>query len=67
MKWLKKQIAKAVEKEFKVDVLSVKTIVLKGKRVRIRGTNREKTGEIIKKAVVQLKKDQKISVFEVAK
>ncbi|OGY30560.1 MAG: 50S ribosomal protein L23 [Candidatus Woykebacteria bacterium RIFCSPLOWO2_01_FULL_41_12] len=63
----KKQIAKAVEKEFKVDVLSVKTIVLKGKRVRIRGTNREKTGEIIKKAVVQLKKDQKISVFEVAK
>jgi len=63
----KKQIAKAVEKEFKVDVLSVRTSVLKGKRVRIRGTNRDKTGKIIKKAVVQLKKDQKISAFEVAK
>ena len=63
----KKQIAKAVEKEFKVTVLSVRTIVLKGKRVRIRGTNRDKTGKIIKKAVVQLKKDQKISAFEVAK
>ena len=34
----KKTITKAVKEEFNVDVLAVRTRILKGKRVRIRGT-----------------------------
>ncbi|MEX0622195.1 MAG: 50S ribosomal protein L23 [Candidatus Woykebacteria bacterium] len=63
----KKEIAKGVEKTFKVDVVDVKTRILKGKRKRIRGTFVERAGPKIKKATVRLGKDQKISVFEVSK
>jgi large subunit ribosomal protein L23 len=63
----KKEIARAVENSFDVDVLSVKTRIIKGKRSRIRGTSRERLGKKIKKATVELEKDQKISAFEVTK
>lgn len=63
----KKEIAKAVESNFDVDVLSVRTRISKGKRIRIRGTSRETVGKHIKKATVSLAKDQKISAFEVGK
>jgi large subunit ribosomal protein L23 len=63
----KKSIADEVKKAFNVDVLAVRTRILKGKRRRIRGTRLEKTGPLIKKATVKVGKNQKISVFEVAK
>ncbi len=62
----KYQIAQAVKKSFGVDVLSVRTRILKGKRVRIRGTRLERPGPIRKKATVEITKGQKISAFETA-
>lgn len=63
----KKEIAKAVEKNFEVDVVAVRTRISKGKRIRIRGTSRETEGKHIKKATVELVKDQKIPAFDVGK
>lgn len=60
----KKKIADAVQEAFKVDVLDVKTRILKGRRVRVRGTFRQKETGKIKKATVKLASGQKISVFE---
>jgi large subunit ribosomal protein L23 len=60
----KKQIANAVEKNFKVDVVNVATRILKGERVRLRGRTQERKGSKVKIATVILKKDQKIPVFE---
>lgn len=63
----KEQIAKLVNLKFSVDVLSVKTINLP-KRIKMQ---RSKKGYFevagIKKAIVKLKKGQKIPLFEVAK
>lgn len=62
----KQQIATAVKKAFSVDVLEVKTRILKGRRVRVRGTRLENKGPKIKKATVKVASGQKISVFETA-
>ena len=62
----KYQIARAIKKAFDVDVLEVNTRVLKGRRIRVRGTRLEKEGAKIKKATVKLASGQKISVFETA-
>ena len=60
----KEDIKKAVEKNFSVNVISVMTIVVKGKRKRA-GRNRQKVaGSVLKKAIVELKTGQKISLFE---
>ncbi len=60
----KKDIKKAVESSFSVNVVSVMTTVVKGKRKRI-GRNRQKvSASIFKKALVELKSGQKISLFE---
>ncbi|MDP3988504.1 MAG: 50S ribosomal protein L23 [Candidatus Levybacteria bacterium] len=62
----KKEIKEAVEKKFKVKVLSVSTAIIKGKTKRT-GTRRiEKTVSSFKKAVVELEKGQKIALFDVA-
>jgi large subunit ribosomal protein L23 len=58
----KHQIKDAVEKLFKVDVDSVRTIVMPGKLKRL-GRFEGKT-PTWKKAVVKLKGDQQISEFE---
>ncbi|MBI2029321.1 50S ribosomal protein L23 [Candidatus Gottesmanbacteria bacterium] len=50
----KKQIRKEVEKHYKVNVESVKTIKLKNK-----------TGNLWKKALVKVEKGQKIALFDV--
>jgi large subunit ribosomal protein L23 len=63
----KKEIARAVEKAFGVDVLTVRTRISKGKRVRVRGTSRENQGEKTKKANVTIAGGQKIPVFEAGK
>ena len=60
----KNQIASEVKKSFKVDVQSVRTKILKGKRIRVRGTSRKKEASVLKRATVKLAEGQKISVFE---
>lgn len=60
----KPQIKKSVEELFKVNVLSVKTVIHKGKT---RKTGRRRTAVQLsdrKKAIVWLKKDQKIDLFD---
>jgi large subunit ribosomal protein L23 len=58
----KQQIAAAVEKVFKVDVIDVNVLVVPGKRRRV-GRHHAMTPEW-KKAVVTLKAGQRIDVFE---
>jgi large subunit ribosomal protein L23 len=61
----KYQIRAAVESNFKVKVVEIKTIKLKGK-VRRFGSKRQPSQlSGMKKAVVKLKKDQKIDLFEI--
>lgn len=61
----KNMIAAAVEKQFKVDVTSVKTIKMAGKAKRTGRRRSEQAAKPWKKAVVKLKKDQKIDLFAV--
>jgi len=63
----KNTIRKAVEDQFKVKVLAVKTLIMKGKSRRV-GRRRLKVKESSwKKAIVKLGPDQKIDLFEVNK
>jgi large subunit ribosomal protein L23 len=60
------EIAKAIEKKFNVNVLSVKTINHPGKmKTQFRKSGRfvGKTSKY-KKAIITLKEDQKIEIFE---
>lgn len=60
----KNEIRKAVEEQFKVNVVKVKTIKMKGK---VRRSGRMRVPTVLKnwkKAVVHLKAEQKIDVFE---
>ncbi len=65
----KYDIKKAVEDKFKVNVLNISTINMKGKEKSIR--SRTKVSKVTnggyKKAVVTLKEGQKISLFESGK
>ncbi len=59
------EVAKAVEAAFKVSVTDVNILIVKGKTKRFRNVfGRQKD---VKKAIVKLKKGQKIALFEVAK
>ena len=58
----KVEIRKAVESLFKVNVVDVQTIRTKGKKKRV-GKNQGKKADG-KKAIVTLKPDQKIEIFE---
>ncbi len=60
----KNQIVDAVEKRFSVEIVDIKTIVVKGKKKSWRQRSGKKKDR--KKAIVKLKKGQKISEFEVA-
>jgi large subunit ribosomal protein L23 len=60
----KKQVAVALKKAFKVDVTQANSRIIKGKRVRVRGTRIERPSGSLKKVTVRLKKDQKISLFD---
>ncbi|HRI47110.1 MAG: 50S ribosomal protein L23 [Ignavibacteriaceae bacterium] len=60
------EIAKAIEKKFNVDVVSVNTVLIKGKsktQFTKKGRFVGKTNDV-KKAIITLKKDQKIDIFE---
>jgi large subunit ribosomal protein L23 len=60
----KKDIKKAVEEKFKVNVLKVATVIIKG-RSRKKGVRRVETLQAsFKKAAVTLKSGQTISIFD---
>ena len=57
-------IKKAIEEKFKVNVIKISTIIVKGRKIRT-GTRRvESLQGSFKKAIATLKKDQKISMFD---
>ena len=60
----KRQIAQIVAKKFEVDVLSVRTISVAGKRKTQRSRKGFYTTASMKKAIVEVKKGQKIALFE---
>lgn len=63
----KEVIKKAIENQWKVNVISVKTLIKKG-AIKRTGRKRIKTKTSRSKyAIAQLKPDQKIELFEVAK
>lgn len=62
----KPEIKKEVAGQFKVDVLSVKTINMKGQRKMQRGRRGYYIKAGFKKAIVTLKQGQKIALFEKA-
>lgn len=62
----KENIKKNVEKAFSVNVVSVRTAIIKGRSKRTGKKMIEKLLPFWKKATVQLKKDQKIALFDVA-
>jgi len=63
----KRQIAGAVANQFGVEVMAVKTTVTKGKVKRVGRKRVELKEKDVKKAVVEVKKGQKIDIFEVKK
>jgi large subunit ribosomal protein L23 len=60
----KGQIKKAVQQAFGVEVVSIKTIKIAGKRRRVGRLRREVKKPDKKKAIVELVKGQKIDIFE---
>jgi large subunit ribosomal protein L23 len=60
----KPEIARAVKEAFNVDPVSVRTVNVKGQWTRTRNFRHRKKLSNWKKAIVTLKKDQKIDIFE---
>jgi large subunit ribosomal protein L23 len=60
----KRDIKKAVEEQFKVNVLKVSTITVKGRSVRAGIKRVESLKQPFKKAITLLKEGQKISIFD---
>lgn len=60
----KEAIKKAVNSAFGVDVISIETLVQKGKTKRVGMRRAEKSLHATKKAVVSLKEGQKIDIFD---
>lgn len=60
----KPQIAESLKNSFKVDPVSVQTMIIKGKRRRVGRTRGTIKLANWKKAIVQLKENQKIEMFE---
>jgi len=57
-------VKKEIEKRFDVNVLNISTVIIKGRKVRVGTRRSEKTLSPFKKAIVTLKKGQKIPMFE---
>ena len=60
----KTAIKKKIEEQFKVNVVAVSTSIVKGGRKRVGKRMAEKILSSWKKAIVKLKKDQKIALFD---
>lgn len=63
----KYEIRSAIEKTFNVNVLDIRTIIIKGKTKRSGKKRTEVKKSSWKKAIVSLKPEQKIDIFEVQK
>lgn len=61
----KNAISQAVHDQFNVDVVGVATAIVKGRTKRFGMKRLEKKLSSWKKAIVQLKQGQKISVFDI--
>lgn len=61
------EVAKAIEKAFNVSVIDVNVLIHKGKPVSKRYGKHAGTRNDIKKAMVTVKKGQKIALFEESK
>ena len=64
MRASKGAVADEIEKLYGVKVVDVRTMVVRGKKKRVGRTNKYKTAENWKKAIVSLKDGQKIELFE---
>lgn len=62
----KKSITRIITEKFKVEVVSISTSIVKGKKRRFGNRRTEVALPIWKKVVVKLKKGQKIPMFEAA-
>ncbi len=60
----KNSLKQEIESLFKVNVLAIKTMVVKGKTKRSPKTRQLSPGSDWKKVIVQLKQGQKIDLFE---
>lgn len=60
----KPQIKREIEKSFSVNVVGISTSILKGKTARTGTRRTEKKVSDYKKAIVTVKKGQKIGLFE---
>lgn len=60
----KPQIRAAVEAQFSVSVMKVNTLINKSEAKRIRGRAKSQMGRLVKKAMVTLKKGEKIEELE---
>jgi large subunit ribosomal protein L23 len=60
----KNEIKKVVEDKFKVDVVSISTITIKGRTAKIGIKRIEVTKPSFKKAIVKVVKGQKIGMFD---
>ncbi len=60
----KDEIKKEIEKRFSVNVTKITTNILKGKSIRVGARRNEKSLTAWKKAIVTLKKGEKIGLFE---
>lgn len=60
----KNEIKKEIEKRFSVNITHISTSILKGKKVRVGARRAEKDISDTKKAIVTVKKGQKIGLFE---
>ncbi len=60
----KNEIKREIEKNFSVNVIGISTNILKGKKMRVGTRRAEKKVPDFKKAVVTVKKGQKIGMFE---
>lgn len=63
--YTKNQIKSIIEKQYKVNVIDIKTISMHGKSRKNARTGRKSKTSAWKKAIVKIAKDQKIPVFEV--
>lgn len=63
----KKSLKKAIEEKFKVDVLGVWTMIVKGRKIRVGRKRNEVSLSPWKKAIVKVKEGQKIGLFDMGK
>lgn len=61
----KKEIRKEIEEKFKVNVVKISTITMKGRSIRAGSRRTEIALSSFKKAIATLKTGQKISIFDI--